>query len=112
MRNIAVIGAGQMGTGIAQTCAAQGMRVMLTDVDLPRAEAGKLAIEKALHTLLEALDSRKWIVANRFRERAVLFASIDTLSQETIVPCVSHVVEGSPSKASQLAMVHTIAQQT
>ncbi|MBA4768491.1 MAG: NAD(P)-binding domain-containing protein, partial [Porphyrobacter sp.] len=30
MRNIAVIGAGQMGTGIAQTCAAQGMSVMLT----------------------------------------------------------------------------------
>jgi 3-hydroxybutyryl-CoA dehydrogenase len=52
MRNIAVIGAGQMGTGIAQTCAAQGLKVMLTDVDLPRAEAGKRGIEKALQKLM------------------------------------------------------------
>ena len=52
MRNIAVIGAGQMGTGIAQTVAAHGMKVMLTDVDLPRAEAGKVAIEKALAKLM------------------------------------------------------------
>jgi 3-hydroxybutyryl-CoA dehydrogenase len=52
MRNIAVIGAGQMGTGIAQTVAANGMKVMLTDVDLPRAEAGKVAIEKALAKLM------------------------------------------------------------
>jgi 3-hydroxybutyryl-CoA dehydrogenase len=52
MRNIAVIGAGQMGTGIAQTVAGNGMNVMLTDVDLPRAEAGKAAIEKALAKLM------------------------------------------------------------
>lgn len=52
MRNIAVIGAGQMGTGIAQTCAGQGLKVMLTDVDLPRAEAGKRGIEKALAKLM------------------------------------------------------------
>lgn len=52
MRNIAVIGAGQMGTGIAQTVAAHGMKVMLTDVDLPRAEAGKANIEAALAKLM------------------------------------------------------------
>lgn len=52
MRNIAVIGAGQMGTGIAQAIAAQGMNVMLTDVDLARAEAGKANIEKALTKLM------------------------------------------------------------
>ena len=52
MRNIAVIGAGQMGTGIAQTVAAHGMKVMLTDVDLPRAEAGKANIEAALVKLM------------------------------------------------------------
>ena len=48
MRNIAVIGAGQMGTGIAQTVAAHGMKVMLADIDLARAEAGKANIDKAL----------------------------------------------------------------
>ncbi len=52
MRTIAVIGAGQMGTGIAQTIAANGMDVMLTDVDLARAEAGKANVEKALVKLM------------------------------------------------------------
>lgn len=52
MRNIAIIGAGQMGTGIAQTVAAHGMNVMLSDVDLATAEAGKAKIEKAVTKLV------------------------------------------------------------
>jgi len=52
MQNIAVIGAGQMGTGIAQTVAAHGMKVMLADVDLARAEAGKANIDKAVAKLV------------------------------------------------------------
>ena len=52
MHTVAVIGAGQMGTGIAQTVAAHGMQVLLADVDLARAEAGKLAVEKALAKLM------------------------------------------------------------
>lgn len=52
MRKVAVIGAGQMGTGIAQTVAQFGMEVLLSDVDLARAEAGKAGIEKALNRLL------------------------------------------------------------
>ena len=52
MRNIGVIGAGQMGTGIAQTIAQHGMQVLLSDVDLARAEAGKAAVDKALTKLV------------------------------------------------------------
>ena len=52
MRNIAVIGAGQMGTGIAQTVAANGMTVLLSDVDLAHAEAGKANVEKAMVKLM------------------------------------------------------------
>ncbi|WP_299194904.1 3-hydroxyacyl-CoA dehydrogenase NAD-binding domain-containing protein [uncultured Erythrobacter sp.] len=52
MRNIAVIGAGQMGTGIAQTVAAHGMKVMLSDIDLATAEAGKGKIESAVAKLV------------------------------------------------------------
>ncbi|MEE4337433.1 3-hydroxyacyl-CoA dehydrogenase NAD-binding domain-containing protein [Erythrobacter sp.] len=52
MRNIAVIGAGQMGTGIAQTVARHGMKVMLADVNLERAEAGKANIENAVTKLV------------------------------------------------------------
>lgn len=52
MRKVAVIGAGQMGTGIAQTVAQHGIQVMISDVDLSHAEAGKAAIEKALTKLV------------------------------------------------------------
>ena len=52
MRNIAIIGAGQMGTGIAQTVAAHGMRVMLSDIDLDTARAGKDRVEKAVARLV------------------------------------------------------------
>jgi len=52
MKKIAVIGAGQMGTGIAQTVAANGMQVMLADVDLPRAKAGKDRIDQAVAKLV------------------------------------------------------------
>ncbi len=41
-----------MGAGIAQTVAQHGMNVMLSDVDLARAEAGKAAVEKAVTKLV------------------------------------------------------------
>ena len=52
MQNIGVIGAGQMGAGIAQVSAAAGHDVMLCDIDLGRAEAGKAGIGKALARLV------------------------------------------------------------
>ena len=52
MRTVAVIGAGQMGTGIAQTVAQFGMKVLLADVDLARAEAGRAKIDQALGKLV------------------------------------------------------------
>lgn len=52
MQKIAVIGAGQMGTGIAQVIAQHGMQVMLSDVDLAAAEKGKAGIEAALAKLV------------------------------------------------------------
>ena len=53
MQHIPVIGAGQMGAGIAQVSAAAGYHVYLSDIDLPRAEAGKAGIAKALARLTE-----------------------------------------------------------
>ena len=52
MRIVAVIGAGQMGTGIAQTVAQHGIKVLLSDVELTLAEKGKSNIEKALVRLV------------------------------------------------------------
>ncbi|VVT06261.1 3-hydroxybutyryl-CoA dehydrogenase [Sphingomonas sp. EC-HK361] len=53
MQTIGVIGAGQMGAGIAQVSAQAGYRVLLTDVSLERAEAGKAGIAKQLARAVE-----------------------------------------------------------
>ena len=52
MRTVAVIGAGQMGSGITQTVAQFGMKVLLSDVDIALAEKAKANIEKALVRLV------------------------------------------------------------
>ncbi|MBB4086602.1 3-hydroxybutyryl-CoA dehydrogenase [Sphingomonas carotinifaciens] len=48
MQAVGVIGAGQMGAGIAQVSAGAGFRVLLADTDLARAEKGKAGIAKQL----------------------------------------------------------------
>ncbi|MCL4673785.1 MAG: 3-hydroxybutyryl-CoA dehydrogenase [Sphingomonadaceae bacterium] len=52
MQKVAVIGAGQMGSGIAQTVAQNGMQVLLADVDLAVAEKARAGIDKALGKLV------------------------------------------------------------
>ena len=53
MNTVAVIGAGQMGAGIAQVSAQAGYRVLLADVSLELAEKGKASIAKQLGRLVE-----------------------------------------------------------
>ena len=53
MKKVAVIGAGQMGTGIAQTVAQRGIEVLLADVDIALAQKAKARIEKTLAKLVE-----------------------------------------------------------
>lgn len=52
MQTIAVIGAGQMGAGIAQTAAQSGKKVLLTDISVEIAEAAKGKIGKTLDKLV------------------------------------------------------------
>ncbi|MEO6092648.1 MAG: 3-hydroxyacyl-CoA dehydrogenase NAD-binding domain-containing protein [Novosphingobium sp.] len=52
MQTVAVIGAGIMGSGIAQTIAQHGIDVLLTDLDLATAQRGKASIEKGLGKLV------------------------------------------------------------
>jgi len=52
MRTVGVIGAGQMGSGIAQTVAQQGARVLLSDVDVALAQKARAGIETGLARLV------------------------------------------------------------
>ena len=53
MESVGVIGSGQMGAGIAQVSAAAGYRVLLSDVSVERAEAGKAGIARLLARAVE-----------------------------------------------------------
>ena len=53
MKTVGVIGAGQMGSGIAQVSAQAGITVLLCDVDLALAEAAKAKIAKTLARLVD-----------------------------------------------------------
>ena len=52
MRTVGVIGAGQMGSGIAQTIAQNGGKVLLSDIRLELAENARAGIEKSLVKLV------------------------------------------------------------
>ncbi|WP_179505981.1 MULTISPECIES: 3-hydroxyacyl-CoA dehydrogenase NAD-binding domain-containing protein [unclassified Sphingomonas] len=52
MQTVAVIGAGQMGAGIAQVMAQAGLAVLLADMNLAAAEKGRDKIAKALARLV------------------------------------------------------------
>ena len=62
MKVVGVIGAGQMGAGIAQVSAAAGYRTLLSDREVTLAEKGKAAIAKAL---ARQVDKAKLTAENR-----------------------------------------------
>jgi len=52
MQKVAIVGAGQMGSGIAQTVAQNGIEVLLADVELSLAEKARARIERTLGKLV------------------------------------------------------------
>ncbi|MCK5688767.1 3-hydroxybutyryl-CoA dehydrogenase [Myxococcota bacterium] len=52
IQKIGILGAGQMGRGIAQTAAQAGLDVLLADIDQATADKGKAMIEKGLVKLV------------------------------------------------------------
>jgi 3-hydroxybutyryl-CoA dehydrogenase len=62
IQTIAIVGAGQMGAGIAQTAAQAGLTALLADVDMARAETGRKGIAKRLD---RAVQKEKITAAER-----------------------------------------------
>ena len=52
LERIGVIGAGQMGAGIAQVAAQAGLNTIVTDVSDERLEVGRKAVESSLNRLV------------------------------------------------------------
>jgi 3-hydroxybutyryl-CoA dehydrogenase len=69
VQTIGVIGAGTMGTGIAQVCALAGLAVAMVDIDDERVERGRGAVASGLDRLL-----RKAKISAAARDAAVALA--------------------------------------
>ena len=81
MQTVGVIGAGQMGAGIAQVSAQAGYTVLLSDVSRERAEVGKAGIAKQL---ARAVDKEKITEV----DRSAALARIECVeSIATMAPC-------------------------
>jgi 3-hydroxybutyryl-CoA dehydrogenase len=102
MQTIGVIGAGQMGAGIAQVSAQAGFKVLLSDVSKERAEAGKAGIAKAMGRLVE----KEKISA---ADRDAALARIETVdSVAEMAPCgivIEAATEREPIKRAIFAEV-------
>jgi 3-hydroxybutyryl-CoA dehydrogenase len=102
---LGVVGAGQMGAGIAQTAAKAGVDVLLADVDMTAAERGKQGIE----TLLKRSLERGKITADdaiSILDRIQPVASLDDLGDCHIV--IEAVSEKLDLKSSILQKLDTV----
>lgn len=93
MQSIGVIGAGQMGAGIAQVSAGAGYRVLLSDVDLAAAEKGKTKIAAALARLV---DKEK--MSGEERDR--LLANIEPVADVAPMADAFLVIEAATERES------------
>ena len=81
IHSIGVLGAGQMGAGIAQVAAATGYQVRLADVTLEHATRGKVGIGKQLARLVE----KGKLAADE--EAAILGRSTPVIGAEGLAEC-------------------------
>lgn len=92
-KTFAVVGAGQMGSGIAQVASQTGMNVMLTDASLERAQAGKAKIERDLGKLVEK-GKMESITAKELAARITPCGSLNDLkSADFIVEAATEKVD-------------------
>ena len=84
MQIIGVIGAGQMGAGIAQTAARHGYSVFLSDLDIERAKAAKTTISVALRRL-EERGKLEGTSAGAIEQRITPIAGYDAFHEASLV---------------------------
>jgi len=105
IRKIGVVGAGTMGHGIAQACAAAGIEVVLSDVSEEAAQRGLQGIEKNLDRMLAkdriSEEDKRGVLG---RVRAV--AGLDAMSDADAV--IEAVVEKSDVKADVFGRLNEV----
>lgn len=82
IKRIGVIGAGQMGAGIAQVSAEAGFEVILSDMELDRVTAGKAGIARQLQ---RQADRGKSVDVEAVLARVSVTAELDAMAQCDLV---------------------------
>lgn len=93
LNKLGIVGAGQMGAGIAQTAARSGIVVCLADLDKPAAERGKQAIATQLKRLTERAKMTP-DEATALLDNIHPVGSLDELSDcHTVIEAVSEQID-------------------
>jgi len=98
--NIGVIGAGQMGSGIAQVCASYGLGVTLVDLDQGQLAKAKAGMQKSL----EKLESKSALPAGETAAKIIARIKTETsvAALKTAELAIEAVVENEGVKTSLL----------
>lgn len=108
VENVMVVGAGQMGAGIAQVCAQAGFSVWMYDVKEEALENGQALIEKLLSRSVEKerlTDSEKTAVLDRITATS----AIEDAKQVDVV--IEAVVENMDVKKSVFQQLDQVAKE-
>jgi 3-hydroxybutyryl-CoA dehydrogenase len=62
IRNVGIIGAGQMGSGIAHVCALAGYSVLLNDISIDRVRAGMATINGNMARRGKTCELASWAI--------------------------------------------------
>jgi 3-hydroxybutyryl-CoA dehydrogenase len=100
--NVAVIGAGTMGNGIAQVCAAAGLNVMMLDISSDALQRGTTAISESLERLIK---KQKLTSA----DKQAILARISVTTRYSDLAAVDLVIEAATeSEALKLRILKEI----
>lgn len=102
INTICVIGAGTMGSGIAQTCAQNGFYTLLFDINTHVLEKAKAAIEKNLQYLLDKqkiTGEEKAAITNRIR----FISDTNDCIADVIIEAIVEKLEAKVAIFNQLA---------
>ncbi|HEX2757979.1 MAG TPA: 3-hydroxyacyl-CoA dehydrogenase NAD-binding domain-containing protein, partial [Thermoanaerobaculia bacterium] len=95
IRTVGVLGAGLMGSGIAEVCAKAGYETIVREVDAAALEKGKRRIEQSLSKAIERgkLDAK---TGDEIRSRLRFSSSFAEISSSDLL--IEAIVESLPAK--------------
>src|SRR6516165_6020368 len=97
LSTIGIIGAGQMGAGIAQVAAQSGLNILLNDISDEMIARGKQGIERSLDRMIQRGRVKRDETA-RIMRRTEVTTSLDDLAASDFV--IDAVVENEDAKVA------------